>query len=178
MTPSRRLFLRNGIITLAAVGGGAMLEPRFLARAAAAAGSLAAPKAKCSSASSSAGRPTGCRWSPRTATRSTTRSARRSAVPRPEERRRRAALDLDGYFGLHPRLDALLPLLQAGRAGRRPRLRVAEHLPVALRHAGLHGGRASPTTSRSPPGWAEPAARRTGPRRRERRRLRRSAPSP
>ena len=52
-----------------------------------------------------------------------------------------AAVDLDGFFGLHPRLAPLEPLFDARPARDRARLRLAGRHAVALRRAGLHGER-------------------------------------
>ena len=49
------------------------------------------------------------------------------------------ALDLDGYFGLHPALATAAAAVAAEEAGLRPRQRLARHHPLALRRAGLHG---------------------------------------
>ena len=51
-----------------------------------------------------------------------------------------AAVDLDGFFGLHP---ALAPLCRSGTraARRRPRVRLARPHALALRRPGLHGDR-------------------------------------
>ena len=71
--------------------------------------------------------------------RALSRAASRS--PRRDAGDTATALDLDGFFGLHPALAPLKPLWDEQDAGRRARLRLARHHPLALRRAGLHGER-------------------------------------
>ena len=52
-----------------------------------------------------------------------------------------AALDLDGFFGLHPRLAPLAAALRRATARHRARVRIARRHALALRRAGLHGER-------------------------------------
>jgi len=117
MNPSRRIFLRNGIITLAAVGGGAMVEPRFLASAARAAGESAnggKPRCKVLVCVFQRGAADGLAMAPPHGDPHYFQLRQEIAVPRPRKGDAAAAIDLDGYFGLHPRLDALAPLYQRG----------------------------------------------------------------
>ena len=51
------------------------------------------------------------------------------------------AIDLDGFFGLHPSLAPLKPLWDNGHARADPCGRESEHHALALRRAGLHGER-------------------------------------
>ena len=120
MTLSRRIFLRNGTIALAALGSGSAPEPWFLARAAAAAGAAGKP----------AGRKVLVCVFQRGAADGLSMVApfgdphyyalrQEIAVPAPKAGDGKGndattALDLDGYFGLHPRLDALMPLWNRG----------------------------------------------------------------
>lgn len=135
MTLSRRIFLRNGAITLAALGGGgAAIEPAFLGRAALAADPSAAPGDSVGSTARAADGPAGGKSSgkkvlvcvfQRGAADGLSmvaphgdadyyKARQETAIARPKRGDSAAALDLDGYFGLHPRLDALLPLYRRG----------------------------------------------------------------
>ena len=60
------------------------------------------------------------------------------AVPRPGSGAN-AALDLDGFFGLHPSLAPLVPLLPGPLGRLRARRRQPRRDALALRRAGLHG---------------------------------------
>ena len=51
------------------------------------------------------------------------------------------AIELDDFFGLHPRMAPLKPLWDNQLAGHRPRERLARSHALALRRAGLHGER-------------------------------------
>ena len=58
---------------------------------------------------------------------------------------REVAVDLDGFFGLHPSLKPLKPIYDAQRPRDRQRRRLARSDALALRRAGLHGvGHARP----------------------------------
>ena len=48
-------------------------------------------------------------------------------------------IDLDGFFGLHPSLACLQAALRPGTSRHRARRRLARHVALALRRAGLHG---------------------------------------
>lgn len=112
MYPSRRIFLRNGLITLAALGGGAMLEPRFLASAARAAGESG--RRKVLVCVFQRGAADGLSMVAPHGDPHYYKLRQEIAVPRPKKGDTGTAIDLDGYFGLHPRLDALAPLYQRG----------------------------------------------------------------
>jgi uncharacterized protein (DUF1501 family) len=112
----RRLFLKRGGIALAALGAGSAWDPGFLARALLAAEAGRAPGSKkvlvCVFQRGAAdglsmvvphGDPFYYKHRQEIAV------ARPARITGPEN-----ALDLDGYFGLHPALDAFLPLYQAG----------------------------------------------------------------
>ena len=60
------------------------------------------------------------------------------AIPRPNGTAD-AAIDLDGFFGLHPSLAPLKPIYDAGQLADRPRRWFARPDALALRCAGLHG---------------------------------------
>ncbi len=60
------------------------------------------------------------------------------AIPRPGTGDG-AAVDLNGFFGLHPRMAPLKPFWDNAVAGDRARLRIAGQHALALRRAGLHG---------------------------------------
>ncbi|MDB5333598.1 MAG: hypothetical protein JWP03_4749 [Phycisphaerales bacterium] len=112
----RRLFLKRGGIALAALGAGSAWDPGFLARAVLAAEAEHSPVAK---------KVLVCVFQRGAADglsmvvphadpfyykhRQEIAIARPARITGPEN-----ALDLDGYFGLHPALDAFLPLYQAG----------------------------------------------------------------
>ena len=49
------------------------------------------------------------------------------------------AVDLNGFFGMHPRMRPLKPLWESGHTGDRPRLRLSRRDALSLRRAGLHG---------------------------------------
>jgi uncharacterized protein (DUF1501 family) len=112
----RRLFLKRGGIALAALGAGSAWDPGFLARA------VLAAEAEHSSAGKKVlvcvfqrGAADGLSMVVPHADpfyykhRQEIAIARPARITGPEN-----ALDLDGYFGLHPALDAFLPLYQAG----------------------------------------------------------------
>jgi uncharacterized protein (DUF1501 family) len=120
MTLPRRLFLKNGGIALAAVGAGAFLwKPGLLGRMALAA-DADRPAGK-------AGRKVLVCIFQRGAADGLTmvvphgdpfyyKHRQEIAVPRPAKGAAEGAtaLDLDGFFGLHPQLQSLLPLYKAG----------------------------------------------------------------
>jgi uncharacterized protein (DUF1501 family) len=119
MTLSRRIFLRNGAIAVATLGGGAAIEPGFLGRA------CRAADASHSAGGSPARRKVLVCVFQRGAADGLSmvaphgdpfyyKARQETAIPRPKPGDAGAALDLDGYFGLHPRLDPLLPLFKRG----------------------------------------------------------------
>jgi hypothetical protein len=61
------------------------------------------------------------------------------AVPRPAAGSPDAAIDLDGFFGLHPSLAPLKPLYDRAASGDRGCRRFARPHALPLRRAGLHG---------------------------------------
>ncbi|HEX8912198.1 MAG TPA: DUF1501 domain-containing protein [Humisphaera sp.] len=115
MSLSRRLFLRNGVVTLAALGGAAAVEPAFLGRAALAAGeSKAADRKKVLVCVFQRGACDGLSMVAPVGDRHYYDLRKEIAVPRPRAGDKDAALDLDGFFALHPRLDTLLPIWKRG----------------------------------------------------------------
>lgn len=112
MTLSRRIFLRNGVISLAALGGGAALEPRFLARAAMAAeGSGSGSGKKVLVCVFQRGAADGLSVVAPHGDPHYYKLRNEIGIPAPKKGDAAGtALDLDGFFGLHPRLDALMPL--------------------------------------------------------------------
>src|SRR5690349_10081031 len=111
MNLSRRIFLRNGMITLAALGAGPTLEPRFLARAAMAADAKGgAAGRKVLVCVFQRGAADGLSLVAPHGDVHYYKLRQEISVPTPKKGDRDAALDLDGYFGLHPRLDALMPI--------------------------------------------------------------------
>ena len=130
MAPSRRVFLKSGAMAMLSLG----FAPSFLARAAAAARTRAQAAHR--------DLPARRRRRPEHG-----RAVRRGRVlpaaavhrdPAPG-RATCGAIDLDGFFGLHPRMAPLKPLWDNQLAGDRPCLRLARQHALALRRAGLHG---------------------------------------
>ena len=61
------------------------------------------------------------------------------AIPRPQAGNAEAAIDLDGFFGLHPSLAPLKPLFDARHLAIVDAVGLARSDALALRCAGLHG---------------------------------------
>ena len=121
------------------------LSPSFLKRDGVRAGSCRRRgRGRCSFASSSAARRTPSTSSFRTATRSTTRCVRTLRSRRPGSRSD-GAIDLDGFFGLHPALAPLKPLWDRGMLAPVHAVGSPSSHALALRCAGLHGDPARPT---------------------------------
>lgn len=114
MNFSRRIFLRNGVISVAAMGAGAMLEPQFLARAVMAADVTGGPRRKTLVCLFQRGAADGLSMIAPHGDKSYYALRQEIAIPRPKAGDKNAAIDLDGYFGLHPRLDPLAKLFQRG----------------------------------------------------------------
>jgi uncharacterized protein (DUF1501 family) len=116
MTLSRRVFLRNGVITLAAMGGAAAIEPRFVARAAAAASDSGKPAAarKILVCVFQRGAADGLSTVAPHGDPNYYKLRQEISIPAPKKGDNAAGLDLDGYFALHPRLDSLMPLWKRG----------------------------------------------------------------
>ena len=96
---------------------------------------------------------------------STAASGPTIAIPAPRGGGRDAALDLDGFFGLHPALEPLLPLWKEGSLAAVHAVGQPRRHALALRRAGLHGERhARPQVHRRrldepPPAVAHPSPR-------------------
>jgi uncharacterized protein (DUF1501 family) len=116
MTASRRLFLTNGAITLAALGASSLWRPGLFGRVALAADSARRANSKkvliCVFQRGAAdglsmvvphGDPFYYKYRQEIALARPTRASETGAAP-----------DLDGFFALHPAMSALLPLYKAG----------------------------------------------------------------
>jgi len=101
---TRRAFLRSGALALVSFG----LDPLFLARAAFARDASPATRRKVLVCLFQRGAVDGLSMVVPHGDASYYRERPRIAIPRDE------ALDLDGHFGLHPALDALVPLWRDG----------------------------------------------------------------
>ena len=128
---SRRVFLKNGGLALLSLG----FAPRFLARTVAAARIGAPQGADHDLPARRSRRPQHDRAVRRA------RLLRGAAEHRHPAARRRTggAVDLDGFFGLHPRLAPLKPLCDAKQLAIVHASRIARRHALALRRAGLHG---------------------------------------
>ncbi len=115
MTSSRRLFIRNGAITFAALGS-VSSTPRFLSRALAAAESHGAAKKKILVCVFQRGAVDGLSMVVPHGDPFYYQHRQEIAIARPARAAGNGAgLDLDGYFALHPALDAFLPLYKSGQ---------------------------------------------------------------
>ena len=63
------------------------------------------------------------------------------AIPQPRNGAEGAAVDLDGFFGLHPSLAPLGPLFHNGQLAIVHAAGIARHDALAFRRAGFHGVR-------------------------------------
>ena len=127
---TRRIFLKSGGMAMVTLG----FAPSFLARTAEAAGNAA----------EAAHRDLPARRRRRAEHGRAVRRGRvlpRAAVDRDAAagRGEGGAIDLDGFFGLHPRMARAQAALGQPLAGHRPRVRLARQHALALRRAGLHG---------------------------------------
>src|SRR5262249_51987534 len=104
---SRRIFLKDGAFTLVSLG----FAPSFLARTAQAVGTSG--RAKRLIAIFQRGAVDGLSLVVPFGDASYYASRPSIAIPRPSDRENGAA-DLDGFFGLNPRLSALAPLWKSG----------------------------------------------------------------
>jgi uncharacterized protein (DUF1501 family) len=104
---SRRVFVKNGALALVSLG----FAPAFLSRAAAA----AAGRGKVMIAVFQRGAVDGLNMIVPFGDPSYYAARPTIAIPRPERGSSGTALDLDGFFGLHPRLAPLAPLFHAGQ---------------------------------------------------------------
>ena len=115
MTVTRRLFLKNGAVALASVGFAPLLGPAFLRQAAFGAETDAGKRKKTLVCIFQRGAADGLNIVVPHGDSDLYRLRPNLAVPRPTMSRTGAsALDLDGFFGLHPALAPLLPIYKAG----------------------------------------------------------------
>ena len=128
---TRRIFLKNGSAALVSLG----FTPAFIARAAQA----AQARQKILVAIFQRGAVDGLNMVVPFGERAYYASRPSIAIPTPGAPD--GALDLDGFFGLHPRMASLAALLQGRQPRDRPRVRLARRHALALRRAGLHGER-------------------------------------
>ena len=117
MNIARRLFLKRGGIALAAMGASSLWEPGLLGRL-----SLAAEAARAGSGKKvlvcvfQRGAADGLSMVVPHGDPFYYKHRQEIALARPSrEKPEGAALDLDGFFGLHPVLDAFLPLYKSGQ---------------------------------------------------------------
>lgn len=116
MNLNRRLFLKRGGIALAALGAGSAWDPGFLGRAAAAAESSGAAKNKVLVCIFQRGAADGLSMVVPHGDPFYYQHRQEIALPRPARSAGESgALDLDGFFGLHPAMRAMLPLYKAGQ---------------------------------------------------------------
>ena len=136
---SRRFFLKSSGLALVALAASAA-GPGALGLCAEAARAARRRWWSCSSAARCDGLNRGRRLR-----RSRTIAALRPtiALPAPRGGDSDAALDLDGYFGLHPSLEPLLPRWKDGILAACPGRGQPRPDALALRRAGLHGERDS-----------------------------------
>ena len=131
---SRRVFLKNGAFAFVSLG----FAPSFLARTAFAAGASGRPKQLI--AIFQRGAVDGLSVVVPFGETEYYRARPSIAIARPGAGET-GAIDLDGFFGLHPRLAAAEAALGCAPARDRPRVRIARQHAVAFRRAGLHGER-------------------------------------
>src|SRR4051812_23692122 len=118
MNISRRLFLKGGGVALAAFGAGAMWRPGFLARAASAAETAGNGKGrKVLICLFQRGAADGLSMVIPHGDPFYYQHRKEIALARPDRKAAEgtAALDLDGFFGLHPQMEPLLPLYKSGQ---------------------------------------------------------------
>ncbi len=116
MNRPRRLFMKNGAIALAALGGSSMAAPAFLTRAIRAADETrTASSKKVLVCVFQRGAADGLSMVVPHGDPFYYKHRQEIAIARPDRAAgREAAIDLDGYFGLHPALEAFVPLYKSG----------------------------------------------------------------
>jgi uncharacterized protein (DUF1501 family) len=114
MSVTRRLFLKNSGIALASVGFAPLMGPVFLRQAAFGAQATAARRKKTLICLFQRGAADGLNIVIPHGDKDLYRHRPELAVPRPRSGVPTSALDLDGFFGLHPALAPLMPLYKAG----------------------------------------------------------------
>jgi uncharacterized protein (DUF1501 family) len=117
MNTARRLFLKNGAVALAAIGGSSLLTPKFLGRMALAAdASRKANSRKVLICVFQRGAADGLSMVVPHGDPYYYKYRHEIALSRPTRLGTAgSALDLDGFFALHPALDAFVPLYKAGQ---------------------------------------------------------------
>jgi uncharacterized protein (DUF1501 family) len=117
MNMPRRLFLKNGAVTLAAIGASSLFTPPFLGRMALAAdASRRANSRKVLICVFQRGAADGLSMVVPHGDPYYYKYRNEIALARPARSGAEgAAIDLDGFFGLHPALDAFAPLYKAGQ---------------------------------------------------------------
>ena len=114
MSVTRRLFLKQSGIALASVGLAPMMGPIFLRQAAFGAQATAGKRKKTLICLFQRGAADGLNIVVPHGDKDLYRHRPELAVPRPKAGAATAALDLDGFFGLHPALAPLMPMYKAG----------------------------------------------------------------
>jgi uncharacterized protein (DUF1501 family) len=115
MNVTRRLFLRNGAIALASIGMEPVLGPMFLRQTALGADTTAQKRKKTLICIFQRGAADGLSIVVPHGDPDLYRHRSALAVPRPAGRNvQNGALDLDGFFGLHPALAPLMPIYKSG----------------------------------------------------------------
>ena len=115
MSVTRRLFLKKGAIALASIGFAPILGPAFLRQAAFGAETTAQKRKKTLVCIFQRGAADGLNIVVPHGDPDLYRLRPNLAVPRPQSGNAAAsALDLDGFFGLHPALAPFLPIYKAG----------------------------------------------------------------
>src|SRR5687768_9984644 len=115
MNVTRRLFLKNGGVAIASIGLAPALGPAFLRRAVFGAEPTAANKKKTLICIFQRGAADGLSMVVPYGDPNLYKLRPNLAIPRPSAGERGgAALDLDGFFGLHPALAPFLPIYKNG----------------------------------------------------------------
>ena len=114
MDVSRRLFIKNGGVALASIGLAPVLGPAFLRRAVFGAEPAAGGRKKTLICIFQRGAADGLSVVVPHGDPNLYRLRPNIAVAQPSKGRPDAALDLDGFYGLHPSLAPFLPIFKAG----------------------------------------------------------------
>ncbi|MDX1931218.1 MAG: DUF1501 domain-containing protein [Capsulimonadales bacterium] len=114
MNITRRLFLKNGGIALASIGLAPVMGPAFLRRAVFGAEPTAQKRKKTLICIFQRGAADGLSMVVPHGDPNLYKLRQNIAIPRPAAGNNTTALDLDGFFGLHPALAPFLPIYKAG----------------------------------------------------------------
>jgi uncharacterized protein (DUF1501 family) len=117
MKVTRRLFVKNGGVAIASVGLVPVLGPAFLRRAVFGAETNAADKKKVLICIFQRGAADGLSMVVPHGDPNLYQLRPNLAIARPSSGRDGGALDLDGFYGLHPALAPFLPIYKAGQLG-------------------------------------------------------------